>query len=366
MILTIPKQSLIRAVARCQGVTNKRAAQPALACIRIDAPHDASGEVVLTATDLLSSVSVALIGCQVSDAGTFAVDARDLGERLKHMPGESVKLAYAEGKVTVSAPGTPRRFVLPALPGADFPQVKTSTDATGTTMAAADLARAIDAVVYAVSLDETRPQINAMLLEIGADRMVTVATDGHRMSMHENTNINGPATAALVPLRALHEIRKMCGDGDLDLTVADGSLFVATADATFSTRLADATFPPYSQIIPARNAKRQVIAPRAAVISAIEAVQVAAKGTTTGIMRAELAKGSIGFRAESHTGGDATDDVPADCSIALTLGVNGKYITDVLGVVDGDDASIEFGGDKDPIRIDATGLVAVVMPARLT
>lgn len=366
MIVTIPKLDLLRAVARCQSVADKRSATPVLACLLVEV---AEGAAAVSATDLYVSVRV-VAPCEHDADGSFAVDAKDLGERLKHMPDGIVRLTYEKDRCVLSAVGSPRKFTLPAHHGADFPKVAVTIEdgeAKPLTIQADALAATIGRVIYAVSLDETRPHVNCGLLEWGPNSLAIVATDGHRLSRAEvAAEYVGAPAMALVPLRALHEIRNLCGSGGgIALRVSGSSIYVETSSAMFSAKLVDAQFPPYAQVIPESNEKRRVTLPRAGAVSAIEAVMVAAKDNHGGMMKLDLGKGSARFSAESSKSGDASDDVPAECAIKATIGVNGRYLLDVFCVINDDEIRLEPGGELDPIRIDAPGLVAVVMPTRL-
>src|SRR6186713_2993884 len=109
MDLVIPKKDLLRLVERCQGVADKKNAMPALANILLTAEGNT---LRVAATDLYLSVS-GQTHAEVATAGSVAVPAKDLFERVKQMPDGPVQILASEGaQTTIKAVGSPRRFTL--------------------------------------------------------------------------------------------------------------------------------------------------------------------------------------------------------------------------------------------------------------
>lgn len=362
MNITIPKNDLVRAIARCADVADKRSSMPILSCVLISARP---GIVSVAATDMHTAAR-AEVECQGADKGGCAADARDVQERLKHMPDGPVKLAHSAGKLVITAPGSARKFTLNAHDAGDFPQlVLDAGDGPACVISPDALGHAIDSVSYAVSLDETRAHVNSALFVWCQNTLAIVATDGHRLSRVEVVATCGERVEALVPLRALGELRRLCGDAEVTMRRVGARLFATAGETTFTTLLIDAAFPPYEQVIPERS-RKNVRCGRAALISALEAVDVTAKAAKgPGMLRLELDVGKLIISAESAAAGEALDEVPAECSERLIVGVNGRYLVQPLSVLDSDEVDLSFGGELDPIRIDGGGLVAVVMPSRL-
>ena len=76
MDLVIPKKDLLRLVARCQGVADKKSAMPALANVLLAAEGNT---LRVAATDLYLSVS-GQTHAEIATSGSVAVPAKDLRE----------------------------------------------------------------------------------------------------------------------------------------------------------------------------------------------------------------------------------------------------------------------------------------------
>src|SRR3954471_19964188 len=209
MDLVIPKKDLLRLVARCQGVADKKSAMPALANILLAADGNT---LRVAATDLYLSVS-GHTHAEVATAGSVAVPAKDLLERVKAMPdGLPVQIIATEGaQTTLKAVGSPRRYTLHGIPGGEFPQLpKPAPDAPSLELPVELLSLLIARTHFSISSDETRPHVNSGLFEWVGDRVRLVSTDGHRLSKMEATVNGSSATATmLIPLKAITELRRL-------------------------------------------------------------------------------------------------------------------------------------------------------------
>ena len=120
MQVTVSKKELLRLLARCQGVADKKSTMPVLGNVLIEAT--ANG-LRLSATDLFLSVS-GEVPAEVTTKGSVAVGARDLFERVKAMPDGKLSITTTDGaSTTIRAVGQPRRYTLHGIPGTDFPQL---------------------------------------------------------------------------------------------------------------------------------------------------------------------------------------------------------------------------------------------------
>jgi DNA polymerase III subunit beta len=376
MDLVIAKKDLLRLVARCQGVADKKSAMPALANVLLAAEGNT---LRVSATDLYLSVS-GQTHAEVATAGSVAVPAKDLLERVKAMPDGPVQIIATEGaQTTLKAVGSPRRYTLHGIPGSEFPQLpKPAPDAPSLQLPVELLALLIARTHFSISSDETRPHVNSGLFEWVGDRVRLVSTDGHRLSKMEATVTGSSATATmLIPLKAITELRRLAEEsrGDKDaasvtITQSGPNAFFNIAGMVFSVKLVDAQFPPYQQVIP-QLSDRSVRAPRLQLSDALRAVSLAASDRTGGV-KLSVAPGTLRITSESPESGNGFDELPVDYSgPEVTIGFNAKYFLDVLAAVDDEEIVLGISGELDPAVLRPAGesndqsYVAVIMPMRI-
>lgn len=376
MDLVIPKKDLLRLVARCQGVADKKSAMPALANVLLAAEGNS---LRVAATDLYLSVS-GQTSAEIATAGSVAVPAKDLLERVKAMPDGPVQIiATAGAQTTLKAVGSPRRYTLHGIPGGEFPALpKATPDAPSLSLPVDLLSLLIARTHFSISSDETRPHVNSGLFEWVGDRVRLVSTDGHRLSKMEATVSGTHATATmLIPLKAITELRRLADEakGEKDashvlITQSGPNAFFGVAGMQFSVKLVDAQFPPYQQVIP-QLSDRSVRAPRLPFADALRAVSLAASDRTGGV-KLSVAPGTLRITSESPESGNGFDELPVDYTgPELTIGFNAKYFLDVLAAIDDEEIILGVSGELDPAVIrpgtesSDQSYVSVIMPMRI-
>jgi DNA polymerase-3 subunit beta len=376
MDLVIPKKDLLRLVARCQGVADKKSAMPALANILLAAEGNT---LRVAATDLYLAVS-GQTHAEIATAGSVAVPAKDLLERVKAMPDGPVQIiASAGAQTTLKAVGSPRRYTLHGIPGGEFPQLpKPAPDAPSLQLPVELLSLLIARTHFSISSDETRPHVNSGLFEWVGDRVRLVSTDGHRLSKMEATVVGSSATATmLIPFKAINELRRLAEEArsekdatTVTITQSGANAFFTIAGMQFSVKLVDAQFPPYQQVIP-QLSDRSVRAPRSSFADALRAVSLAASDRTGGV-KVSVAPGTLRITSESPESGNGFDELPIDYTgPEVTIGFNAKYFLDVLAAIDDEEIILGISGELDPAVLrPATeaadqSYVAVIMPMRI-
>lgn len=374
MDLVIPKKDLLRLVERCHGVADKKSAMPALANVLLSAEGDV---LRVAATDLYLAVS-GQAPAEVKTAGSVAVPAKDVLERIKAMPDGPVQVVATEdAHTTIRALGSPRRYTLHGMPGSEFPPLPHPTpDAPSIQLPVEILSLLIARTHFSISTDETRPHVNSALFELDGNRLRMVTTDGHRLSKMEAT-LEGPSASArmLIPLKAVQELKRLTDETRAEkhvvtITQSGPNAFFSLAGIQFSVKLVDAQFPPYQQVIPSVS-ERSLRAPRAALYEALRAVSLAASERTGGV-KLSLTPNALRITSESPEHGNGFDEVPVDyAGPELTIGFNEKYFRDVLGAIDDEEVILGVSGELDPAVLKpgtesaVQSYLAVVMPMRI-
>ncbi len=372
----LPKKDLLRLVARCIGVADKKSAMPVLGSVLLTAEGK---ELRVSATDLYLGVSGATYA-DVTKPGSVAVPAKDLLERVKAMPDGPVHCIVTDGsQMTLKAVGSPRRYTLSGIPGSDFPSLpKVDTDAATAELPIEFLALLIARTHFSISSDETRPNVNSGLFEWTGKRVRMVSTDGHRLSKMDITVADSDGRLAmLLPLKAVNELRRLCDEAKGDKSVSTVSIthsgpnaFFGIGGMTFSVKLVDAQFPPYEQVIPAVS-DHSVRAPRLALRDALKAVSLCASDRT-GAVKLSFATNSLRITSESPETGNGFDEIAVDYDgEPITIGFNAKYILDALDVIADDEVIVRVSGELDPAvwrpasEDESQSYTAVTMPLRI-
>jgi DNA polymerase-3 subunit beta len=380
MQVAVSKKDLVRVVARCQGVADKKSTMPVLGNVLIEV--DGTDSIRLAATDLNLAVS-GRITAEVQKGGSIAVGAKDLFERIKMMPEGLITITTTDASsATIRASSSARRYTLHGIPGEEFPAIpQPDPSASALSLGVDTLGSLIARTHFSISTDDTRLHLNSALFEWEGSRVRMVTTDGHRLSKMERTVEGKQASATmLIPLKGIHELRRLCdearaegkGEGEggaheIGLVQSGPNAFFRLPGLQLSVKLVDAQFPPYQQVIP-QAPERSVVAPRSGLTEALRAVSIAASDRTGGV-KLTLTGSTMRFSSESPDSGEGFDEVAVEYGGPdLTIGFNARYFLDVLGALDEDRVEIGIGGELDPVVIRPHGsndYLAVIMPMRI-
>ncbi len=376
MHAVVSKRDLGRILARCQGVADKKSTMPVLGNVLLEARQPS--ELGLAATDLYLGVS-GTVSAQIEKIGSVAVGARDLFERVKMMPEGNISIStQGDGAVTIRAQGQARRYTLKGLPGSEFPTLpQPGEGAVPMSLSIDALAELIAKTHFSIATDDTRPHLNSALFQWEGQSVRMVTTDGHRLSKMEIQVPNHEANASmLIPLKGIHELKRLCdeakGDGTTTISVLQSgtNAFFRVPNLQLGIKLVEVQFPPYGQVIP-QSTQHRIVAPRALVADALKAVSIAANDRTGGV-KVTLGSNIMRFASESPESGDGFDEVPVEYTgHELTVGFNANYLMQVLSCMDQPDVVLGVSGELDPATVQpgaqasGTDYLAVIMPMRI-
>lgn len=382
MDFTASKKDLVRILSRTKGVAVEKSPQPMLSNVLLSIDGTT---LHVAATDLYLGISGSC-SVAVRAPGSIALPAKDLLERVKAMPDGEIHFVVGEGsQATLKAVGSPRRYTLAGIPGAEFPKLASpDVDASTLELSADLLALLIARTHFSISTDETRSHVNSALFEWNHELVRMVSTDGHRLSKmeaklvteHDDQPPSQALSSILIPLKAVVELRRLAEEARAEkgakvvISKSGPNAFFDIASMRFSAKLVDAQFPPYGQVIPA-DSDRKIRVPRAQLADAVRAVALAANDKTGGV-KLSVAPSTLRITSESPDTGKGFDEIDIDYTgTEMSIGFNAKYINDVLGAIEGDEVLLGLSGELDPAVVrpaeQSTGddYVGVLMPMRI-
>ncbi len=372
MKISIERGDLLKALAQAQSVVERRNTIPILANVLIEAEGD---EVHFRATDLDIEV-VDRAPAQVERAGATTVSAVMLHEIVRKLPdGALVTLTDdgASGRLTVEAGRS--NFSLATLPKEDFPIMASSEYDTNFSAPAPVLRRLFDKSKFAISTEETRYYLNGVYMHVatGADGQVLrcVATDGHRLARIDAPLPEGAEGMAgvIVPRKTVAELRKLLDDDDgvIAVSVSETKVRFATPDITLTSKVIDGTFPDYTRVIPQGNTRKMEV-DAAEFARAVDRVATVSSERSRAV-KLSLDEDRLILSVNSPDSGAAEEELGvAYGDEPLEIGFNAKYLLEIAGQVDRENAVFLFNSSGDPTLMregNDESAVYVVMPMRV-
>jgi len=372
MKLSIERNTLLKAVSHAQSVVERRNTIPILANVLIEAEDD---KVQFRATDLDVEI-VDRVQAKVDRNGSTTVSAVLLHEIARKLPdGALIELTAdtAGNRLTVEAGRS--NFSLATLPKEDFPIMASSEYAANFSAKSGDLRRLFDKSRFAISTEETRYYLNGVYMHSATFEnskvLRCVATDGHRLARVDTGLPEGAEElpGVIIPRKTVAEIRKFLDDDEVQIavSVSETKVRFATPDITLTSKVIEGTFPDYTRVIPASNEKKlEVDADEFA--KAVDRVSTVSSERSRAV-KLNLEDDQLTLIVNSPDSGAAEEQVAVAYSDErLEIGFNAKYLLEISGQIDKENAIFMFNSSGDPVLIregNDLSAVYVVMPMRV-
>ena len=371
MRLSSEQEDLHRGLSAVARAIPARTTLPITQHVLFEALEDS---ILLSATDAETIAITYSIPASVDEPGSITMPSRLLSDFVATLPHEPIKMTLAERSRQVSLSCARNTASIGGLDPDDFPPIPPVDDAASVEVDAARLRKAVNQTVFSAATDDSRPVLTGVHFAIGGNEVRLAAADGFRLSVHTMAlDEEADERAVIVPARALGELGRLLSDveGSVTLTFNSAGTQVQfdLGHAKLVAQLIQGTFPNYDQLIPKETGTRTEVSVSELTRETRIASIFARDGS--GIVRligtpAENGPGRLQINARAEEVGDNEGEIDAivdgdEAKIAF----NGRYLMDVLGVIDSDRAIIETSSPSSPGVLRPVGddaFVHVVMP----
>jgi DNA polymerase-3 subunit beta len=329
----------------------------------------------LAATNLEIAIST-WIGAQIEEEGSITLPARLLTEFVSSLPQERIDLDSSGQQSSVTVKCARFEAHVNGADAADFPPIPTVESGVVAKVEAQVLRDAIDHVVFAAATEDSRPVLTGIKVEIVGDELTFAAADGFRLAVYKGNLVEPPEedVSFIVPARALQEVGRLVGSQEqpieFTVTPSKGQALFRLDNIEVVTQLIQGTFPNYAQLIP-QSFDTRAVASLEEFTNATRTASIFARDGS-GIVRLNVTGGSDGSpgklsvlsRAEEV--GENQGEIDARVEGGENkIAFNGKYLSDVLGVLQESEVALETTAPNSPGVLRPVGndrYVHVIMP----
>lgn len=371
MKVTCLQENLARGLGIVGRAVAVRSTLPITSNVLITTEH---GRIKLAATNLDIALSC-WIGGQIEDEGAITVPARLLTDFVNSLPAEKINLTLAPRSKQLKLVCARNEATIGGMDAEDFPTIPT-VEGDSFDLDAKTLREAIQQVVFSAATDDSRPVLTGVDLVVEGDQLTMAAADGFRLAVRhlKLKKKAGERQEVIVPAKALSELNRLLQDQEdpvqMTFNANKTQVLFRLKDVELVAQLIQGTFPDYSRLIPKEWASRAVVEVRDFLQETKIASIFARDGS--GIVRItfnageDAAPGQMTISARAEEIGDNTGVLDAQVDGEPSkIAFNGRYLQDVLQVLDGGRVALETTGPSQPgvIRpVDNDNYVHVVMP----
>lgn len=363
------REQLLKPLQLVAGVIEKRQTMPILANVYMSLHKD--GTLSLTGTDMEVEMVVRVVLDNDFTPGEITVPAKKLTDICRSLPDESeITLELKDERVLVKSGRS--RFQLSALPASDFPASDSRQNEISFQCTKHTIKRLIEKTGFAMAQQDVRYYLNGMLWEISANRFRVVATDGHRLALSENTELQtgiNDVYSCIVPRKGISELARLLDDNEdsVDIGIGPSHIQVSSEFFTFTSKLVDGKFPEYERVLP-RGGDKIVFGPRAELREAFSRAAILSNVKYRGV-RLLLNDGLLTITANNPEQEEANEEVVVDYhGEELEIGFNVSYLQDVTNVLESETIKFTLSNSNASALIEEPeggDSMYVVMPMRM-
>lgn len=341
MELTVTQENLTRALGAASRVASNKTQLPILGNILLRT----DGHRLLIAATNLEIASTQHIGAKIINEGSVTVPARLITEFVASLPKTTVTIKVDSNKLHLTAEGY--SSVINGTVADEFPELPAINDKTAVSYAINTVAlkQAITQTILTASSDATRPVLTGVYWHSHEGSLYLAATDGYRLSEKRLVETTSDV-AAIIPTSTLQEVLRSINDdtNEVEVLFDESQVRFRLNDAEITSRLIDGNFPNYRQLIPATS-ETNITIPRSELAQITKVAGLFAResgGSVT--ITADEAKGKVSLHSVASELGENTSEAKAEISADGQVTLNSRYLTEALGVTDGEIVVFRFSG----------------------
>ncbi len=333
-------------------------------------------ELKITTSDLDVTMTVNMVPDMVDGTGEVTIPARLLLEIMKNFPDVPITISVDNNTLAVELIAGEGRYKLAGHKSDEFPQLPAMADTSVWEIPADVLAKGFEKTVFATGMDEIRPIMSGVLMEMTENYLTFVATDAHKLVRYRRMDVKSDVVASfIVPKKPINQLKNILGtlaDEPVRIEFNKTNASFVFGDYVLICRLIEGRYPNYEAVIPKSN-PNQLTIDRQTFLAAIRRVAVFSSKATHQVrfritgQEIMLTAEDIDFYNEakerltcSYTGDD------------MEIGFNSRFFQEMLGNFDSDEVKLEMSapnraGILTPVgnENEAEDLLMLLMPVML-
>ena len=338
--------------------------------------HLDENQLKITSSDLDVTMTVSLVPELVEGTGEVTIPARLLLEIMKNFPDVPITISVDNNTLAVELIAGEGRYKLAGHKSDEFPQLPVMTDTAVWEIPADILAKGFEKTVFATGVDEIRPIMSGVLMEMTENFMTFVATDAHKLVRYRRMDVKSDVVASFImpkkPINQLKSILTTLADEPVRIEFNKTNASFVFGDYMLICRLIEGRYPNYDAVIPKQNPNHLTI-DRQTFLAAIRRVAVFSSKATHQV-RFRIAGQELTLTAEDIDYYNEAKE-RLSCSYEgddMEIGFNSRFLQEMLSNFDSETIKIDMSapnraGIITPLdnENEAEDLLMLLMPVML-
>lgn len=368
MKIIIKKELLLEHLNKVSKAISTKNLVPALAGIKFDLKMEG---LTLTASDNDITIQTFIPkneDMNINEEGSVIIQGKYILDIVRKIPDKTINLeVFDEIKVIISTDNS--EYNLNGINKRDYPNINLEENKEPVIINSEDFKKMINQTAFATSQDESRPQLTGINFKIVGDELECNATDSYRLARKvlnikaTNDNFN-----IVIPSRNLVEFTKIIDEGDIELHIFNNKILFKSNNTLFQSRLINGSYPNTANLLP-KESMLKINVKINELYNVIDRVSILTSDKEKNVVTLETEGNTLIMRSSSVEIGRVEEKMPIkkDNENDIKISFSAKFMMEALKVFEGDEATITFVGEVNPIIIqdnNENNLIQLVLPIR--
>ena len=362
MKLVLNRQQILSAVTPLMIAASGKSTLSAIDGILIEAKHPDT--CTFTAYDHEKGVRTT-IETKVVEEGTYIINAQKFISTMRVMDGEEVTLTV-DGQLCATFESGRSSHKMIALKGEEFPDLPLLESERGFSLTCGMLREMLTKTMYAMGVNDQRPELNGCFFEVEADKLLLVSCNSFKLAKCKmtadikNNNKDGSDLRYrfIVPVKTVNELYKLItGDAEKELTIhmTRRHIIFHIDDVIFFSRLIDGTYIDYDRFIIQQHRIKAVLN-RDALLAALDRAALITEERVAGSVRSHVKlqlEGGVLKVMASSAAGSTYDEIEMEHEGSdLVIAFNNRFLIDSVRACEAETVRLSLSASTLPVNIE--------------
>lgn len=359
------QSELVNSLGIAFRAVSSKTSFPILECFLMEAKDNS---LVITANDMELGIEIRIL-CRVDNPGRIAVNAKIFYDIIRKLPEDIVFIEVDNDCVIYITCGK-AKFKIAGLPGNDFPPLPEYERVNGVTMSQFTLKDLISKTIFAVSTNESEQIRTGECFEISGNKLRVVALDGHRAAIRNiELREEYPEQTAVIPGKTLLEISKILSgniEDEVNIFFMRNLVIFEMNHTIVLSRLIEGRFYNLNPMLNSAYTTK-VTLNKKEFADCIDRASLLVKESEKRPVIIDIKDGVLAVNMKSSLGTMDDEITIFKEGNDIALGLNPKFITDVLRSIDDEDITLYLSTVAMPcfIRDSENRYIYLILPVNI-
>ena len=333
MKIVIKKEILLEGLNKVSKALSTKNLVPALAGIKFDLTKKG---LTLTASDndiiIQNFIPKDKDNMEIDEEGSIIIQGKYILDIIRKIPNEKINLeVFDDSKLTISTENS--EYNLNGINKKEYPNISLEESKSFIKIDGEDFKNMINQTAFAVSNDESRPQLTGINFKITGDELECNATDSYRLA-RKVIKLKEDATDSyniIIPGKNIIEFSKIINDEEVELHIFNNKVLFKTENLLFQSRLINGSYPNTANLLP-NESMLKIVVNINDLYNVIDRVSTLTSDKEKNIVTLETEEDTLIMRSSNVEIGRIEEKMPIkkENNEEIKISFSAKYMMDAL------------------------------------